>query len=202
MVSNSRGNPLKKCLILVGVAVTLSACATSTSKETLRFCDDTGCSERSSSSATADYLDEPPVVKSEQILKLEEAASSDPRAAYDLALRYFRGDGIQRNSYQALQWMRKAGESGLLHAQQALGGYYLSGLEEMGSDPQEAEKWLSMAAAQGDQESASLLAEAAEAKQREAGDYRWRQHWREYYRGYWYRGYSYFGYWRQGYWYY
>src|SRR5690606_16264061 len=82
------------------------------------------------------------------------------------------------------------------------GRLFLSGFEEMGSDPQEAEKWLSMAAAQGDQESAARLAEATEAKKSEAEDYRWRKHWREYYRGYWYRGYSYFGYWRQGYWYY
>ena len=192
---------LKQLFVLLGFALLAGGCS-STSQQSARFCDDSGCSERPLSSVSADYLNKPAVVKSEEILKLEEAAASEPKAAYDLSLRYFRGDGVQRNSYQALQWMRKAGHGGLLEAQKALGGYYLSGFEEMGSDPQEAEKWLSMAAAQGDQESAARLAEATEAKKSEADDYRWRKHWREYYRGYWYRGYSYFGYWRQGYWHY
>lgn len=140
---------LKQLFVLLGFALLAGGCS-STSQQSARFCDDSGCSERPLS-VSADYLNKPAVVKSEEILKLEEAAASEPKAAYDLSLRYFRGDGVQRNSYQALQWMRKAGHGGLLEAQKALGGYYLSGFEEMGSDPQEAEKWLSMAAAQGDQ---------------------------------------------------
>jgi hypothetical protein len=35
--------------------------------------------------------------------------------------------------------MRKAGERGNLQAQKAFGGFYLFGLEEVGSDPQGAE---------------------------------------------------------------
>lgn len=188
--------------LLLGCSVIFSGCSSNTKQETARFCDTSGCSERPLSTANADYLSEPATVKSEQIIKLEERAASDPRAAYDLALRYFRGDGIQRNSYQAIEWMRKAGYGGLLEAQKALGGYYLGGFEEMGSDPQEAEKWLSMAAAQGDQESAALLPKAAEGKRQEAENYRQREEWREYYRSYWYHTYTYFTYWQNDSWYY
>ena len=37
-------------------------------------------------------------------------------------------------------------------AAQALGRFYLVGLEEMGADPGEAERWLMMAADKGDKE--------------------------------------------------
>lgn len=192
---------MRKCLLSLGITLMLAGCS-SNSQQSARFCDESGCAQRPLSTATADHLSAPVAAKSEQILKLEQAAETNPKAAYDLGLRYFRGDGVQRNSYQALQWMRKAGDGGLLEAQQALGGFYLSGLEEMGSDPQEAEKWLAMAAAQGDETSAALLAQAAEAKRDEAEDYRWRQHWRQYYRIHWYRDYRYLGHWTHNHWYY
>jgi TPR repeat protein len=88
------------------------------------------------------------------------AGEKDPRAAYDLGLRYFRGDGVRQDSYQALKWMRDAAERGYLKAQTAVGRLYLMGLEEMGSDPAEAEKWLSIAAGRGDKEAKTLLAQA------------------------------------------
>ncbi|MCK5437659.1 MAG: sel1 repeat family protein, partial [Desulfobulbaceae bacterium] len=87
-----------------------------------------------------------------RIPALEALAQQDPRAAYDLGLRFFRGDGVRQDSYQAIQWMRNAAERGDIDAQKALGRLYLTGLEEMGSDPQEAEKWLRIAAGRGDKE--------------------------------------------------
>jgi hypothetical protein len=57
-------------------------------------------------------------------------------------MRLLRGDGVERNSYQAIEWMRKAGDGGHLPAQVALGRMYLTGVEEMGADPAEAEAWL------------------------------------------------------------
>lgn len=187
-------------LALLGFISLLAAC-TST-QQSARFCDTSGCSEKPLSNVSADYLQQPVAGKSKQILQLEHLAQSNPKAAYDLALRYFRGEGVTRDSYQALQWMRKAGDAGLLEAQKALGGFYLSGLEEMGSDPQEAEKWFSMAAAQGDQESAALMNEASSKKTTEAQEYRWRQHWQQYYRNHWYHSYPYLGRWSHSYWYY
>ncbi|MBL8446614.1 MAG: sel1 repeat family protein [Zoogloeaceae bacterium] len=171
-------------------------------KETVRICDDQGCGERprgySSFDPASAVPDDDPTGR---IARLKAVAESDPRAAYDLGLRYFRGDGVTQDSYQALVWMRKAAEHGNLKAQKALGRFYLTGLEEMGSDPQEAEKWLSIAASKGDKESKKLLAEATAAKKADAEYYKWQTRWREESYRYWHSGYPYLGYWRQGLWY-
>ena len=58
---------------------------------------------------------------SETSLALEAMAAKDPRAAYDLGLRFFRGDGVKKDSYLAIKWMRDAGERGDFKAAQALG---------------------------------------------------------------------------------
>ncbi|BFM06635.1 tetratricopeptide repeat protein [Halioxenophilus aromaticivorans] len=166
----------------------------------MRICDDSGCSERSTQETNTEY--KPVEAKSEEMIALEKLAAKEPKAAYDLALRLFRGDGVKQDSYESLQWMRKAAERGSLDAQKALGRLYLTGLEEMGSDPAEAEKWLMIAAGRGDKESEELLAEASAAKKNEQNYYQWRTRWRNVFYGYWYRGYRYLGYWRSGYWYY
>jgi len=93
--------------------------------------------------------------------------------------------------------MRDAGD---LEAQKALRRFYLTGLEEMGSDPQEAEKWLMIAAGRGDEESAKLLKEATAAKRSRQAWYEWRSHWRPIFYRYWYYGYPYRYHWRRGYW--
>lgn len=98
--------------------------------------------------------------------------------------------------------MRKAAEGGDLQAQKALGRFYLFGLEEMGPDPREAEKWLLIASERGDKESGKLLAQARAARQSDQDYYRWQTEARALY-GRWYADYPYQGYWQgQGwYWY-
>jgi hypothetical protein len=163
----------------------------------VRICDETGCSYRPKdavSTETVDTNQEDP-----GIARLKQIAETHPKAAYDLGLRYFRGDGVRQDSYQALVWMRKAGERGNLQAQKALGGFYLFGLEEMGADPQEAEKWLMLADAQGDKESKKLLKQARAAKKADQEDFKWLTRWRTVYYGYWHSGYRYYGVWRQTY---
>jgi len=130
------------------------------------------------------------------MVALETAAKAEPRAAYDLGLRYFRGDGVRQDSYKALMWMRAAAEGGDLAAQKALGAFYLAGLEEMGADPQEAEKWLAIAVSRGDEASRALLAQAAAAKNGEQAYYRWKTEWRDVYVRLWTSGYPYHGRWR------
>ncbi|MEM9780894.1 MAG: tetratricopeptide repeat protein [Pseudomonadota bacterium] len=129
-------------------------------------------------------------------------AEVDPRAAFDLGMRYMRGDGIARDPFQAIQWMRRAGEGGNVQAQAALGKLYLSGLEEMGADYFEAVSWLERAAGNGDRESRELLVEARELEQDErAWQSRW-GYWRQRYTSpYWYST-RYYGYWRNGLYYY
>ena len=128
-------------------------------------------------------------------------AEREPRAAYDLGLRYFRGDGVRQDSYQALTWMRDAAERGYLKAQVAVGKLYLMGLEEMGSDPAEAEKWLSMAAGRGDKEAKKLLGEASRAKKDEVAYRRWVDSQKAGWNSYWQSRYEYQWQWNHNGWY-
>ncbi|MEG1455955.1 MAG: tetratricopeptide repeat protein, partial [Comamonas sp.] len=132
-------------------AVLLTACAAQAPHEqlapaspTVRLCEGNNCSELPRNVQT--FKGEPVNVEAERRLAaLTARAEADPRAAYDLGLRYLRGDGVERNSYQAIEWMRKAGDAGHGPAQFALGRLYFLGFEEMGPDPAEAEAWLSRA---------------------------------------------------------
>lgn len=185
----------------------LSACAQTPASQTpqaatVRICDDSGCSDRPRNTATLDTAAGSDPEAERRMQSLEALAAKDPRAAYDLGLRFFRGDGVRQDSYQALKWMREAGERGNVQAQLAVGRFYLMGLQEMGSDPAEAEKWLSMASSRGDREATKLLAEAQAAKKSEQQYYRWRETNRKAWYGWWYSGYPYYSYWGPRGWYY
>jgi uncharacterized protein len=185
------------CLFAACLSVQAQAPAT-----TVRICDNTGCSDRPSNSSTLDAQVNGDSAAEHRIAALEAFAAKDPRAAYDLGLRFFRGDGVRQDSYLALKWMRDAAERGELRAQLAVGRFYLMGLEEMGSDPAEAEKWLSMAAGRGNREAKNLLAKAQALKNDERGYYAWRQENRKVWYGWWYTGYTYYAYWGPNGWYY
>ena len=185
----------------------LTACAAQTpeaqitpASSTVRLCEGNNCSDVPRNTAT--FRGEPVDPEAERRLAaLVQKAEADPRAAYDLGLRYLRGDGVERNSYQAIEWMRKAGDAGNGDAQFALGRLYLLGFEEMGSDPAEAEAWLSRAAAKGFKEAQRLLPQAQAAKQNAHARYQAiedeRKSW-----GYWYAHAPYYMVWRSSGWYY
>ncbi|AXK61432.1 tetratricopeptide repeat protein [Burkholderia sp. IDO3] len=191
-------------LLAPGLLLLLAACAQdpSVTSNTVRICDETGCFDRPKDQVSYQKRDDSNDREDPRIVSLKQAAKTQPKAAYDLGLRYFRGDGVRQDSYQALKWMRDAAERGDLQAQKALGSFYLFGLEEMGSDPREADKWLSIAAARGDKESKKLLELARKAKKEDEEDWKWRTQWRDVYYGYWNSGYPYYGVWHQTYWYY
>jgi len=188
-------------LSLVLAASAVAGCVQNEPRKSVVICDTAGCAERS-----RDYEPPPPPVDQAEeeaalrLAALRQMADQDPRAAYDLGLRFFRGDGVRQNSYEALLSMRSAAERGDLDAQKALGRLYLTGLEEMGSDPREAEKWLTIAAGRGDKESEKLLAEASAAKRSEQALFDWRARWRPIFYRSWYHDYRYRTYWRNGYW--
>lgn len=188
------------------IPVLLLLCATTAvlaePEKTIRICDDSGCSDRPRSTTTFDPNAGGNPDAERRLAALKAKAEQDPRAAYDLGLRYFRGDGVRQDSYQALQWMRDAAERGDLKAQVAVGKFYLMGLEEMGSDPAEAEKWLFMAAGRGNKEAKKLLAEASAAKKNEVAYRRWVDSQRVYWREYWQSRYTYRWYWGNTGWYY
>lgn len=169
--------------------------------QTIRICDENGCADRPKDYAS--FTPEPAMSAQDaaKIKALEELAATDPRAAYDLALRLFRGDGVRQDTYRSIKWMREAAEKGDFNAQKALGRLYLTGLGEMGSDPGEAEKWLSMTASKGDKEAKTLLKEAVNARQSEQADYQWRRRWQPIFYNYWYSGYGYRWYWGSNRWY-
>ena len=192
-----------KRLVIISIFLCITACAhKEPQKEAIRICDSGGCTDRphdySSFDPAKDTPEEDPGGK---IAALEALASRDPRAAYDLALRLFRGDGVRQDSYRSIKWMRDAAERGELNAQKALGRLYLTGLGEMGSDPGEAEKWLSITASRGDQEANTLLREATAARQSEQAEYRWYKRWRPVFYNSWNSGYPYRWHWGNGGWY-
>jgi len=188
---------------IVAMAVLMAGCVqTSPQKDTIRIHDSSGYSVKPKSSQSYDPLAAVPDRDPDgTIAMLEEVAREDPRAAYDLSLRLFRGDGVRKDSYKALQWMRDAAERGNVNAAKALGGLYLTGLEEMGADYREAEIWLTIAANAGDKEAQEMLAEAARLRKNEDDFYRWKTELRPTYYGYWYRGYPYYYKYRKGGWY-
>ncbi len=190
-------------LIPLLLLASIAACAQPTApRNTVSICDDSGCSERPRNSATFDPVRDDNPQETRRLAALADIALKDPRAAYDLALRYFRGDGVRRDSYQAIKWMREAGERGVPEAHLALGRFYLMGVEEMGSDPAEAEKWLSLAVARGDKEAEKLLAEARAAKKTDQEFYQWREARRNNWYNQWSTGYRYHWYWGNAGWYY
>lgn len=177
--------------LLVPLLLASFAAIAQTNNKPIRICDDTGCSDRPRASSTFNPAVDPHPEQTRRQEALTELARKDPRAAYDLGLRHYRGDGVEQNSHLAIQWMRDAAERGDLPAQSALGRFYLAGLEEMGSDPAEAEKWLSMAADRGDKEARKLLVEARAAKKSDVEYRRWQAESRAQWQRYWYSGYTY-----------
>lgn len=192
---------LRGRLLIVLATAGIVGCAQNARHESVVICDTAGCAERDRNHA----LPPPPVdpateAAAQRLSALRQMAEQDPRAAHDLGLRHFRGDGVRQDSHEALLWMRSAAERGELDAQKALGRFYLTGLEEMGADPREAEKWLLIAAGRGDAESEQLLAQATAAKRSEQAWHEWRSRWRPVFHRYWYSGYRYRTYWHNGYW--
>lgn len=186
-------------LSLLGCAAQSPADQIAPRESTVRLCQGNQCSVQPRNIAT--FQGEPVDVEAERRLQaLSELAERDPKAAYDLGLRLLRGDGVERNSYQAIEWMRKAGDHDHVPAQLALGRLYLMGFEEMGSDPAEAEAWLSRAAAKGDREAQRLLPQAQAAKKDEQSLYRFRQAYRNTWWG-WYGSAPYYWLWGPRGWY-
>jgi TPR repeat protein len=187
--------------ITVIITLLLTACAEEPPKPTtMRVCDDRGCADRPLGYTTYDPMSQAPKDDG-RMAALEQMAENDPKAAYDLALRLFRGDGVRQDSYKAIKWMRVAGEAGDFQAQKALGKLYLTGLGEMGSDPGEAEKWLNITASKGDRESETLLKEAQFARQNEQARYQVYDRWRRSIYDSWAIGYRYYWNWGNNGWY-
>nr|WP_306815376.1 sel1 repeat family protein [Limnobacter parvus] len=179
----------------------MASCALLTPKEEVAdSCERQGCEEPSAAQTSIPIAEPVPVQIPNKIDALEGLARTNPKAAYDLALRYFRGDGVVQSSQTSLKWMRQAGEQGQLEARKALGLLYLTGLSEIAANPAEAEKWLKIAASTGDKESAALAMEARRAKRAKQIKWKNEQYWRKNAQRYWSHDYPYFGRWENDRW--
>lgn len=187
-------------LLATGAAAALAGCQTTASTpETIRICNSSGCFDAPAGTATFDPSTAVPDEDPEgRLPSLLAAAEADPRAAYDLGMRYMRGDGIRRNPWEAIRWMRDAAERGDLRAQSALGRLYMTGLEETGPDYNEAQRWLSLASSRGDREAGRLLAEAEAARADEAAFQTQLRRWQQEQTATWWYQSRYYGGWRWG----
>jgi TPR repeat protein len=71
-------------------------------------------------------------------------------AQFNLALLYYHGAGIPRDTRYAIYWYKKAAEQGHVNAQYNLGRLYMYGYgEEVRQDPKQAVYWLTKASEQG-----------------------------------------------------
>ncbi|WP_235844704.1 tetratricopeptide repeat protein [Cupriavidus agavae] len=166
--------------------------------QTVRICNGNACTDQDRRIST--WQDVPATEAERRMQALAQKAEGNPNAAYDLGLRLLRGDGVERNTYQALEWLRKAGDNGHMQAQLALGRIYLMGFEEMGSDPAEAEGWLIRAAAKGSKEAERLIPQAQAAKKDEQSLYQVREAYRKSWIT-WYSSYPYYWAWGPAGWY-
>ena len=84
------------------------------------------------------------------------AENGDVEAQYDLGVCYLEGNGVAKDSIEAVKWFRRAAEQGYAKAQRSLGLCYIT---ENGvtKDEDEAVKWFRKAAAQGFAEAQSNL---------------------------------------------
>jgi TPR repeat protein len=70
----------------------------------------------------------------------------DAEAQYELGRRYYDGEGVAKDTLEAVKWFRKAADQGHAFAQTGLGRCYGEGVAK---DQVEAVKWYRMAAEQG-----------------------------------------------------
>lgn len=192
---------MRAVLVLPITLTFLLGCqTTSGTPEVVEVCDSSGCRLQQKDVVTYDPNSAVPDPDPEgRLPALIAQAELDPRGAFDLGIRYMRGDGIRQNSWEAIKWMRNAGERGDLRAQSALGRLYLTGLEETGADYNEAQRWLSQAAAGGDREAVELLKEAEANRAEEQAFQDLQRRYRQLYtQPYWYRS-QYYGYWGSNY---
>ncbi len=97
-------------------------------------------------------------------LLLKNAEKGDLESQFQIALRYRRGEGTDKNLDLAFEWMKKSAEGGYLKAQAELGSMYtkLYAWTLLGSDKyinfDESQKWLLKAAGSGSPDAARALA--------------------------------------------
>ena len=89
------------------------------------------------------------------------ATQGNPYAQFNLGLRYFEGDGVEKDFVQAFNWFKKAAVHGLADAEFFVGFCYFFG-KGVAMDPKEAFEWMQKAARQGHKEAINYVEEIVE----------------------------------------
>ena len=80
---------------------------------------------------------------------VQKAKAGDIYAQFNLGCCYYIGEGVAKDSKEAVKWLTKAAEKGHRDAQKLVGWCYFTG-DAGTKDFNEAKKWLTKAAEQGD----------------------------------------------------
>ena len=99
---NARSVSLLALSVLLGACAAQQQAVDSQAGKPVRVCtQDEGCSDQARSDTGRKPIVESVTEEEARIAALEKQAKADPRAAFDLALRFFRGDGVRRDSYNS-----------------------------------------------------------------------------------------------------
>jgi DNA-directed RNA polymerase subunit RPC12/RpoP len=86
-----------------------------------------------------------------------EAKQGSGDSQYEIGRKYFFGEGVRRDTGEAVEWLKKAADSGQTEAQAFLGVIYCRGEDGVSRSTKKAAKWLKLAADKGDADSQNLL---------------------------------------------
>ena len=100
------------------------------------------------------------------------AAQGNDHAQFYLAKRLQKGEGMAKNTEQAIQWYTRAAEQGVAPVQLNLAIMYLRG-EGVQPNIQQARKWLEKAAMRGDNRASYTLALLDEKQENLVDAYKW-----------------------------
>jgi TPR repeat protein len=78
----------------------------------------------------------------------KKAEAGDASAQFDLGVMYFKGEGVLKDSAEAVKWYRKSAEQGFAEAQLNLGVMYYKG-DGVLKDSVQAHAWYNNASANG-----------------------------------------------------
>lgn len=91
-----------------------------------------------------------------QLPQYAAAKNGDTQAQYELGQQLLRGDGVERNTAEAMIWLRKAAESEHRAAQLLLGNTLSRGID-VDQDYAEASRWYLRAAQRGDADAQYIM---------------------------------------------
>lgn len=115
--------------------------------------------KRLTQSAVAGAAGEP--VRQQAIVLLKHAATHNNRdAQWELGIAYYYGRGVEPDAAQGRQWLGKAAENGHAEAAFVLGGEALRNRAAPAYNPQQARRFLELAANAGNRQAMGMLADA------------------------------------------